>query len=337
MLQNRKMARPLRICYPNAFYHVTCRGNDRRAIFKDDQDRRAFLERLRQSLQIYTVRLHAYVLMNNHFHLIVETPKANLSEFMRHFNVSYTGYYNRRHRRVGHLYQGRFKAIVVDRDTYLLELSRYVHLNPVRIKSPRQRGGREQLRELQNWSWSSLAGYLESKSSQAWVSYEAVLGEVGGSRDRYVQFVRDGLNQGYRTPWEDLRGQVVLGEKSFVEALKRSKGRVKGNAKDQPSYRMLQRIDVQEIIEQAASYFKLAREELTKKRSGHRRERAVIMELMHRHSGIKQRAIGERVGGLDEALVSRERKTIREKIESDSRVRKWYRDIEARLTTKIKI
>ena len=120
-------------------FHVTCRGNDRRVIFRDDHDRARFLEQLRSASEIFSVRVHAYVLMSNHFHLIVETPKANLSEFMRQFNISYTGYYNRRHRRIGHLSQGRFKAIVVDKDSYLLELSRYVHLNPIRIKSKMQR------------------------------------------------------------------------------------------------------------------------------------------------------------------------------------------------------
>ena len=114
------MTRPLRIMIPGGFYHVTCRGNDRRAIFKDDRDRTVFLEKLQGSLTTYQVEIHAYVLMHNHFHLMVCTPKGNLSEFMRHFNISYTAAYNRRHRRVGHLYQGRYKAIVIDQDSYLL-------------------------------------------------------------------------------------------------------------------------------------------------------------------------------------------------------------------------
>jgi putative transposase len=132
------MARPLRIQYGGAYYHVTCRGNDRRSIYRDDSDRELFLEKLKASLEIYDVALHAYVLMGNHFHLLVQTPKANRSEFMRHFNIAYTGAYNRRHKRVGHLYQGRYKAILVEGDIYLLELSRYLHLNPIRIK-PLQR------------------------------------------------------------------------------------------------------------------------------------------------------------------------------------------------------
>lgn len=157
------MARPLRISYPNAFYHVTCRGNDRRVIFRDDHDRTRFLAQLESALEIFSVRLHAYVLMSNHFHLIVETPKANLSEFMRQFNISYTSYYNRRHGRIGHLYQGRFKAIVVDKDSYLLELSRYVHLNPIRIKAKGQRSEAERIGEVSRYRWSSLSGYLDGK------------------------------------------------------------------------------------------------------------------------------------------------------------------------------
>jgi putative transposase len=106
------MTRALRILYANAYYHVTCRGNERKAIFRDDTDRSLFLDKLNSSREIYGVEIHCYVLMNNHFHLVVETPRGNLSEFMRHFNISYTAAFNRRHRRVGHLYQGRYKAIL---------------------------------------------------------------------------------------------------------------------------------------------------------------------------------------------------------------------------------
>lgn len=128
------MVRSLRLQYPDAVYHVTCRGNERQNIFRDDADRNRFLLLLNQSVNIYSIKLHSYMMMNNHFHLLVETPVGNLAEFMRRFNVSYIGYYNRRHKRVGHLYQGRYKAILVDRDEYLDIISRYIHLNPVRIK-----------------------------------------------------------------------------------------------------------------------------------------------------------------------------------------------------------
>lgn len=129
------MDRPLRIRYPGAEYHVTCRDNDRRNIFHDDTDRRTFLRILSQSLNIYSVKLHAYVLMDNHFHLLVETALGNLADFMRHFNITYTGYFNRRHKRVGYLYQGRYKSILVEKETYLSALTRYIHLNPAKIKN----------------------------------------------------------------------------------------------------------------------------------------------------------------------------------------------------------
>lgn len=108
--------------------------------------------------------------MSNHFHLMVSTPKGNLSEFMRHFNISYTAAFNRRHRRVGHLYQGRYKAIVIDRDNYLLELSRYVHLNPVRVRPLRERDFPAQVRHLEKYRWSSLGGYLDVQRKESWVT-----------------------------------------------------------------------------------------------------------------------------------------------------------------------
>ena len=209
------MARSLRIQYVDAYYHVTCRGNDRRSIYRDDSDRELFLEKLKASLEIYGVTLHAYVLMGNHFHLLVQTPKANLSEFMRHFNIAYTGAYNRRHKRVGHLYQGRYKAILVEGDTYLLELSRYLHLNPIRIKPHKGRGYNEQWRVLEKYRWSSLRGYLKASERESWVNYDEVLDQVGGSRSRYSQFIDEGIESGYDTPWEKLKGQVILGREEL--------------------------------------------------------------------------------------------------------------------------
>ena len=331
------MTRPLRIDYPNAYYHVTCRGNERREIFRDDQDRSVFLEKLRLSLEIYGVRLHAYVLMKNHFHLIVETPKANLSEFMRHFNVSYTGFHNRRHRRVGHLYQGRFKAILVEADSQLLELSRYVHLNPVRIGSMRGLGHREKLRYLKGYLWSSLGGYWDYRKRKPWVICDEVLGYIGGSRERYGRFVEEGLQRGYRTPWEDLKGQVVLGEESFWERVRKRVAKREGDVKEQPSLRDFRRIRPEEVIKQVAVYFHVKPEELSRKRSGYRDQRALVMEMMHRHSGIRQREIGGHLGHLDYSLVSRERKRLREKMEHNSELRKWYREIEEMLSPQFKI
>ena len=126
------MARPLRIIYEGAFYHVTARGNERRRIFLSHRDYEKFLSYLAEAVHKYGVILHAFVLMANHYHLIVETPKGNLSSFMHSLNSAYTTYFNIKRRRAGHLFQGRYKALLIDVDNYLLELSRYIHLNPVR-------------------------------------------------------------------------------------------------------------------------------------------------------------------------------------------------------------
>src|SRR5207247_10999310 len=145
---------------------------------------------------------------DNQFNNLTETLKANLFEFMRYFNIGYRGGYNRRHRRVGHLYQGRYKAVLVEKDSYLLELSRYVHLNPVRIMPWKGRAGREQLRYLLRYRWSTLGGYWGTGRKESWVSYDEVLGQVGGSRSRYRQFIEEGLEKGYDTPWEKVKGQA---------------------------------------------------------------------------------------------------------------------------------
>jgi len=232
------------------------------------------------------------------------------------------------------LYQGRFKAIVVDKDRYLLELSRYVHLNPIRIRANAQRSQTERVRETSQYPWSSLPGYVDGKRKDSWITYEAVLGYVDGSRQKYAAFVQDGIRQGFATPWGNLLAQTVLGDRDFVAKLKGMKNAViKGSIKDQPSYRMIKSVDAEALIKQAADYFRLEKADLIRKRGRHRQERALVMELLHRHSGLKQRMIGERLGGLDEGLVSRDRRAIREKIETEPKIRKWFQDLSTKLST----
>ena len=321
------MARPLRIQYSHAYYHVTCRGNDRRSIYRDDIDRDLFLEKLRGSLDIYQVILHAYVLMGNHFHLMVETPRANLSEFMRHFNISYTGAFNRRHRRVGHLYQGRYKAILVDKDSYLAELSRYVHLNPVRIKPHQGQSVSEQWRLLERYSWSSLPGYLDRSRRQRWMNYEEVLAESGGSPKKYRQFIDDGLTQGYDTPWEKVTGQVALATDEFVAQLGKEVGQ-NASRREQPSVKAFQTVTPEQVLSIVSRHFKVKREELAQRRTAFRDQRAVAIDLLYRYSGLNQREIGQRLGQIDYSAVSRERTRLRERLKVDHRLEKSLREIE---------
>lgn len=329
------MARPLRIEYPGAFYHVTCRGNERRPIVKDDPDRKAFLDRLQTSLEHYAVVLHAYVLMDNHFHLIVETPRGNLSEFMRRFNVAYTGYFNRRHRRVGHLYQGRFKAIAIEVDSYLLELSRYVHLNPVRVAGWKDRSVQEKGKYLQRYRWSSLGGYLREGQREAFVEYERVLGYLGGNhqqgRAAYAMFVEEGIMKGMDSPWEKVTGQVLLGNEGFVNRMRGRLEEDRASVREQPSRRaLLKRWDAEELIRRVARVVEKPIADLCARGGGV--ERAIVMECLHRHAQMSQRKIGERMGGVDYSWVSRMRSELRHRIQRDAGVKKLFQSVEAVLT-----
>jgi REP element-mobilizing transposase RayT len=208
------MARPLRIEYPGALYHVTSRGNARQAIYKDDADRLAFLKTLEAVVERFNWLCHAYCLMGNHYHLLIETPEGNLSKGMRELNGRYTQAFNRRHRRVGHLFQGRFKAILVERDSYLLELCRYVVLNPVRAKMVRAPG---------HYKWSSYRATAGQGQAPAFLTTDWILSQFAKrrteARKRYRRFVRQGL--GEPASWGELKGQVLLGTEAFVRRIAR--------------------------------------------------------------------------------------------------------------------
>lgn len=207
------MARPLRLEFPNAIYHVTARGNARNDIFLDDNDREMYLVRLGEVVARFNWRCHAYCLMDNHYHLIIETPEGNLSLGMRQLNGVYTQRFNRRHGRVGHVFQGRYKAILVDRDSYLLELCRYVVLNPIRAGM---------VKKIERYAWSSYLATLGFAVRPAWLATDWLLGQFAKTasvaRRRYAQFVAEGGGQ--PSPWIDVRGQALLGSEDFVEKLR---------------------------------------------------------------------------------------------------------------------
>jgi REP-associated tyrosine transposase len=206
------MARPLRIEYPGAVYHITSRGNARNMIFDDDEDRERFLVILASVVKRHRWFCHAFCLMGNHYHLLIETPDGNLSRGMRQFNGIVTQSHNRRHNRTGHLFQGRFKAILLEKDAHLLELCRYIVLNPVAanmVKTP------------EDWPWSSFLPTAGLAPVPDLLTVDWLLGrfseEGTNARKRYVDFVYDGL--GKKSPWEALRGGLLLGSDAFVEAL----------------------------------------------------------------------------------------------------------------------
>ena len=213
------MARPLRIQYEDALYHVTCRGNERKAIFRDDHDKNLFLELLNDGLKTYNIILYCYVLMDNHFHLLLETPLANLSEFMRWFNITYTSHYNRRHKRTGHLYQGRYKSILVEKKSYLHILSRYIHLNPVRTKQAGKLPLSQKKKYLKNYTWSSLWGYIDDTRRNGIIDYARILESYGGDNKKgrrlYWETICNDLSTGIDIK-EKVIGGSILGSDTFI-------------------------------------------------------------------------------------------------------------------------
>lgn len=208
------MARPLRLEFSDAVYHVTSRGDRREAIYEDDADRARFLDLLAQVIEAFNWMCPAYCLMSNHYHLVIQTPDGNLTKGMRHLNGVFTQLSNRRHGRSGHLFQGRYKAIVVDADRYLLELARYVVLNPVRAGMVIEPGA---------WPWSSYRATAGAVPAPAWLATDGLLAHFGKRRAdairRYVQFVADGV--GGEPIWQHLNRQIFLGEDAFVARMHR--------------------------------------------------------------------------------------------------------------------
>jgi REP element-mobilizing transposase RayT len=236
------MARPLRIVCPIAWYHVTARGNERRDIFRDDKDRFRFLEIVAEMIERFEIRLHAYVLMGNHYHLLLEICRPNLSQAIQWLNVSYSVWFNRRHSRAGHLFQGRFKSIAVEPRTWGLSLSAYIHLNPVRVaalglhKRDRQHAAavaidrpnddvlRRRMQILRTYRWSSYRAYVGAAKEPEWLRCVDVLSLGGGSireqRANYRRYVEKQVRDGVaKSPWEELTDQVLLGSARFLRKL----------------------------------------------------------------------------------------------------------------------
>jgi len=329
------MARSLRIQFENAYYHVTCRGNARQEIFSTDTDRQAFLTLLKRSREIYQTDVLVYVLMDNHFHLLVKTPLANLQEFMRHFNISYTSYYNRVHDRSGHLYQGRYKSFLVDADHYLQEVSRYIHLNPVRVGRRSNLSRERKRRFLKQYEWSSYGSYISSRGRASFLSVNEILGQLGGDtsegRRRYERFVEEGLSKEMENPLERGRGHGIVGPREFVETVKGRFLSTLIQSRELPAVKkILGQIEPEKIIKEICTEVGVEREELLK-RGNRGVVRGFLMEMLYRYGGMNQREIGGLMG-IDYSAVSVGRKRFHALQEKDRSLLKQVEKIKTRLS-----
>jgi len=272
------MARPLRIEFAGALYHVTSRGDGREAIYLRDPDRHLWLEVLAQVCERFNWCVHAYCQMGNHYHLLVETPDANLAKGMRQLNGVYTQRFNTAHNRIGHVFQGRYKAILVQKEAYLLELARYVVLNPVRARMERL---------SDDWPWSSYRATAGMTPAPDWLETDWILAAFAEHREdaqaAYRRFVAEG--KGRPSPWEQLKNQIFLGPAPFVEALQRQVG---GNRRLSEVPRSQRR----PVARPLAWYFQ----------QHPSRDQAVVEAF--RSGGYSMREIGEHVG-LHYSTISR--------------------------------
>lgn len=316
------MSRPLRIQYPDAWYHVMNRGRHGEAIYIDEQDYSAFIELLQETCAMWKIRIAAYCLMTNHYHLLIQTPKANLDRCMRHINGIYTQRFNREHHLDGQLFRGRYKSVLIDADNYLLEVVRYIHKNPVRagiVKNPRE------------YRWSSHRAYLSESDSWKWLSRDFVLGMIdrkkSNQRNTYLDFIKQGESEEIQEFYEKKNLPSILGTDVFIAKIKALFSKAKRH-REIPQSRYLEPSikDIKEIISKA---YKADIKSLSRSRRGISNEvRDVAIYLARLHTGKKLEEIGKEFAISSYSTVSSIIVKIREQRKVDKRLAKRISPVE---------
>jgi len=312
------MARQLRVEFENAFYHITSRGNQRDKIFYDVSDRERFLEILSRTKERYGFLLHAYALMDNHYHLLMETPRANLSQIMQNINTSYAVYINRKYQRSGHLLQGRFKGIIVDKDRYLVALSRYIHLNPVRVRL---------VKRPIEYPWTSYRSFIDPKAENSLVDIGETLLSFSKHRPKAIRAYR-GLVEGEEgreeNPFGKMEAGILLGEGAFKAKVLGLIERKKVDEEVVQAKRLRRRVSIGAVIKACQMYYGKGRKALVGRGRGNegRQEAIYLAKILTGergkeiggYFGIKGSAVSDAVRRL-EGRLDRER-PLRERIES---------------------
>ena len=314
------MARQLRIEYDGALYHITVRGNERGKIFFTKRDYLKFKEYLAEAELKYCFLLHAYVLMTNHFHLIVGTPHGNLSKIMHHLNGSYATYVNVKRKRSGHLFQGRYKAILVDKDRYLLELSRYLHLNPVRANM---------VARAEEYPYSSYGSYISDVKEEI-VSTSLVLGlmpDIKNSAEMYRAYMESSISDELPCPMAYVYGGVLLGSGEFIHDVLTHLRDEQTNNVDISHRRDLRvRSDEEQIIAVLDGYYGVTPVEAAADR--HSEARNAGVHLLKKYAGITNTRIGELYGGLSYSAISKISQSVIRKLEVDRGLQQRMGDLD---------
>jgi putative transposase len=329
------MARPKRIQYEGAVYHITIRGNARSALFFDDLDRHRFLRILEESVCSFDIHLYLFCLMTNHVHMVLETPGANLSQFMHRLQTAYTVYFNRRHRRVGHLMQGRYGSRLVDREGYMLQLSRYVHLNPVFVSSVKRKPLPERISLLRGYRWSSYRSYIGRSKRFGFVDYSEVLSSMNVGRSKasseYRRFVESGISEidsGFIATAK--QSPLCIGSDDFRDRIHDlySQLFLKKNRQEDVSFRGIGgTISAEKIVSVFTKVLGI-NDELLFQRQRDSLVRPMAAMLLCKHGGLSQREVAELLHLGSGAAVSLQLKRLREAIPGDKKLKRQMDKIE---------
>ena len=317
------MARPLRLAFEDATYHITARGNRRENIFYSDKDKSVFLKKMNETFEKYSFICYAYCLMDNHYHLFLKTPLANISEGMHYLNTSYTNWFKAEHKIVGVIFQGRYKSIVVDEDSYGLKLSAYIHLNPLR-------GGI--VGDVEEYRWSSYLDYMGKRSSSVdRLDTEFILRQfdekdIKKARMRYKRFVLENIDMD--SPLEDSYRGIALGSGTFIEKIKEKINSI-GREREVAETKIAGIHDAEEIIKSIVKEFGVKKEEVFRKRRGNV-SRRLALYLMKRYTVLGLKEIGEKFK-MDYAAVSQACKRFESLLERDKEVLEMKAKVEGDL------
>ena len=321
------MTRPLRVEYPDAYYHVINRGNSQEEIFLNDRDKEKFLEYLEKAAERFSIIFHGYCLMSNHYHLLVQTPDSNLSMAMQWINVSYAAYFNRKRNRHGHLFQGRFKAILIDADEYLKHLSRYIHLNPVRAKmvsSPAE------------YLWSSYAAFIGQQKAPQFLETNWLLSSFGKNkkqaRRNYQDFVEKVDAKALENPGDQVSEGFLLGDANFIKWVKETFLSDRDDQKEIPQLKKLKpRVAIKNIVQAVSEQFKCSEDLIIGKGRKNNKAREVAIYLGRDMSGASCKDLGLYFGGVSGALITIMHKRIAEKSAQNRKLKRKIDTIKKRI------
>ncbi len=316
------MARALRIEFKNAFYHIMARGNERKPIFREDEDYKKLTEIFRKAKRKYSLIIYFYSHMPNHYHLGIETTEANLTRAMHFIQTTYTIYFNHKYGRVGHLFQGRYKALLVDKNSYLLELSRYIHLNPLRARI---------IKRIEDYKWSSYRDYIGLRDSDL-VETETILKQFGNKKRVSQKKYREFCYQGKGIDWDifndKIYGGIILGTKEFSQKIK-EKIKKLGLSKEIPLNRKLKtRKSKDRILEIVYSHYNKTRDEVVSL-SGEARKIAIY--LIRKHTDMDLKTIARLFGNLHYSNISKTVSRFESKLESNRALKNKLYQIENKI------